>query len=308
MRARFRWPRMPSEFTRSVDGMTEDPFVAHRSLLFTVAYEMLGSAADAEDVLQESWLRWADVDHSQVSDPRAYLIRVVTRQALNQIRTLSRRREDYVGEWLPEPLLTSPDVAEDVELAESVSIAMLTVLETLEPTERAVFVLHQVFEMPYGEIAEAIGKSTAAVRQIAWRAREHVAARRPRVQVSRSEQQAVVDRFLAALRTGQLLELMEVMAPDVVLIADGGGLVRAAQTPIYGAEQVAKLLARADRITGGLKMTPVWLNGAPAVRVEIDGQVIAVSVVVENGRVKRIYAVANPQKLTRLGRPAELVR
>jgi RNA polymerase sigma-70 factor (ECF subfamily) len=173
--------------------MTEDPFVAHRSLLFTVAYEMLGSAADAEDVLQEAWLRWADVDHSQVRDPRAYLIRVVTRQALNQMRTLSRRREEYVGEWLPEPLLTSPDVAEDVELAESVSIAMLTVLETLGPTERAVFVLREVFETPYGEIAEAIGKSPATVRQIARRARERVAARRPRVRVGRPEQQAVVE-------------------------------------------------------------------------------------------------------------------
>jgi RNA polymerase sigma-70 factor (TIGR02957 family) len=288
--------------------MTEDPFVAHRNLLFTVAYEMLGSAADAEDVLQESWLRWADVDHSQVNDSRAYLIRIVTRQALNQMRTLSRRREEYVGEWLPEPLLTSPDVAEDVELAESVSMAMLTVLETLEPTERAVFVLHQVFDMPYGEIAEAIGKSTTAVRQIAWRAREHVAARRPRVQVSRTEQQAVVERFLTALRTGQLLELMEVLAPDVVLVADGGGLVPAARTPIYGAEQVAKLLARADRSTGGLSAMPVWLNGAPAFRVEIGGQLAAVSLAVQNGRVTRIYAVANPQKLTRLDQPAELVR
>ena len=180
-------------------------------------------------------------------DPRAYLVRIVTRQALNRLRTLSRRREDYVGEWLPEPLLTSPDVAEDVELAESVSIAMLTVLETLGPTERAVFVLREVFDMPYGEIAEAVGKSAAAVRQIARRAREHVAARRPRVQVSRSEQQAVVERFLAALRTGQLQELMEVMAPDVVLIADGGGLVAAALAPIHGAERVATLLARANR-------------------------------------------------------------
>ena len=150
--------------------MTEDPFVAHRNLLFTVAYEMLGSATDAEDVLQESWLRWADVDHAVVRDPRAYLVRIVTRQALNRLRSLARRREEYVGEWLPEPLLTSPDVAEDVELADSVSIAMLTVLETLGPTERAVFVLHEVFEMPYGEIAEAIGKSPVAVRQIARRA------------------------------------------------------------------------------------------------------------------------------------------
>jgi RNA polymerase sigma-70 factor (ECF subfamily) len=288
--------------------MTDDPFVAHRGLLFTVAYEMLGSATEAEDVLQESWLRWADIDRSQVNDPRAYLIRVVTRQALNQMRTLSRRREEYVGQWLPEPLLTSPDVADDVELAESVSIAMLTVLETLAPTERAVFVLHEVFEMPFGEIAEAIGKSAAAVRQIALRAREHVAARHPRVQVSRSEQQAVVERFLAALRTGRLQELMEVMAPDVVLIADGGGLAAAARSPIYGADRVAELLARANRLVAAFKTTTVWLNGAPAGRIEIDGQLAAVSLVVEDGRVTRIYAVANPRKLTRLDEPAELAR
>src|SRR5437763_1392407 len=288
MRARFRSPRVPRAFPRSVDGMTEDPFVAHHSLLFTVAYEMLGSAADAEDVLQESWLRWANVDQSQVRDPRAYLIRVVTRQALNQMRTLSRRREEYVGEWLPEPLLTSPDVADDVELAESVSIAMLTVLETLGPTERAVFVLREVFEMPYGEIAEAIGKTAATVRQIARRAREHVAARRPRVQVSRSEQQAVVERFLVALRTGQLQELMEVIAPDVVLIADGGGLAAAARSPIHGADSVAKLLARANRAGVTFETTTVWLNGAPAGRIEFDGELgAAVSLVVENGRVTR---------------------
>jgi RNA polymerase sigma-70 factor (TIGR02957 family) len=283
--------------------MIEDPFVAHRSLLFTVAYEMLGSAADADDVLQESWLRWAGVDRSQVRDPRAYLIRVVTRQALNRLRTLSRSREDYVGEWLPEPLLTSPDVAEDVELAESVSIAVLTVLETLGPVERAVFVLREVFEMPYGEIAEAIGKSAAAVRQIARRAREHVAARRPRVRVSRSEQEAVAERFLAALRSGQLQELMEVMAPDVILIADGGGLAAAAPAPVHGAELVAKLLARPNRV-----VSTVWLNGAPAGRIEIDGRVAAVSLVVENGRVTRIHAMANPRKLTRLEEPAELAR
>ncbi|WP_327429776.1 RNA polymerase sigma-70 factor [Streptomyces sp. NBC_01236] len=288
--------------------MTEDPFVAHRSLLFTVAYEMLGSAADAEDVLQESWLRWADVDQSQVRDSRAYLVRIVTRQALNRLRTLSRSREEYVGEWLPEPLLTSPDVAEDVELAESVSIAMLTVLETLGPTERAVFVLREVFEMPYGEIAEAIGKSAATVRQIARRSREHVAARRPRARVSRSEQQAVVERFLASLRTGQLQELMEVMAPDVVLIADGGGFAAAALAPLHGAELVATVLARADRVTAAFETTTVWLNGAPAGRFEVDGEPTAVSLVVENGRVTRIYLMRNPRKLTRLDEPAELAR
>ncbi|MFD5783180.1 RNA polymerase sigma-70 factor [Streptomyces sp. NPDC126933] len=288
--------------------MTEDPFVAHRSLLFTVAYEMLGSAADAEDVVQESWLRWADVDRSQVRDPRVYLIRVVTRQALNRLRTLSRRREEYVGEWLPEPLLTSPDVAEDVELAESVSIAMLTVLETLGPAERAVFVLREVFDMPYGEIAEAIGKSAATVRQIARRAREHVAARRPRVPVSRSEQQAVVERFLIALRTGQLQELLELMAPDVVLIADGGGFAAAARAPIHGAGPVATLLARANRVVAAFEAKPVWLNGAPAGRIEIDGEPAAVSLVVEHGRVARIYVMRNPRKLTRMDEPAELAR
>lgn len=283
--------------------MTEDPYVIHRSLLFTVAYEMLGSAADAEDVLQESWLRWADVDRAQVRDPRAYLVRIVTRQALNRLRTVARSRVDYVGEWLPEPLLTSPDVADDVELAESVSIALLTVLETLGPTERAVFVLREVFEMPYGEIAGAVGKSAAAVRQIARRAREHVAARRPRTKVSRSEQQLVVERFLAALRTGQVQDLMEVMAPDVVLIADGGGVAAAAPAPVHGAQLVAALLARPDRT-----VSTVWLNGAPAGRVEVDGQVAAVSLVVEDGRVTRIHAVVNPRKLTRLDEPAELAR
>src|SRR5688572_6414469 len=184
--------------------MSEDPFVTHRSLLFTVAYEMLGSAADAEDVVQETWLRWADVDQAEVREPRAYLVRIVTRQALNLLRTLSRRREEYVGEWLPEPLLTSPDVAEDVELAESVSIAMLTVLETLEPTERVVFVLREVFDTPYDEIAETVGKTPTAVRQIAHRARQHVTARRPRTQVDRAVQEQVLARFTEATRTGEI--------------------------------------------------------------------------------------------------------
>ncbi|MET7652690.1 MULTISPECIES: RNA polymerase sigma-70 factor [unclassified Streptomyces] len=289
--------------------MTDSPFVTHRNLLFTVAYELLGSAADAEDVLQESWLRWADIDGSQVRDPRAYLVRIVTRQALNRLRALSRSREDYVGEWLPEPLLTSPDVAEDVELAESVSIAMLTVLETLGPTERAVFVLREVFEVPYGEIAEATGKSAAAVRQIARRAREHVAARRPRVRVSPAEQQAVVERFLASLRTGRLQELMEIMSPDVVLIADGGGVAAAASAPIHGAATVARVLARANQPTApAFDTTTVWLNGAPAGRFEIDGEPTAVSLVVENGRVTRVYLMRNPRKLTRLDEPAGLAR
>jgi RNA polymerase sigma-70 factor (ECF subfamily) len=286
--------------------MTEDAFVAHRSLLFTVAYEMLGSAADAEDVLQESWLRWAGVDSAQVRDPRAYLVRLVTRQALNRLRTLSRSREEYVGEWLPEPLLTSPDIAEDADLADSVSMAMLTVLETLGPTERAVFVLREVFEVPYGEIGDAIGKTAATVRQIARRAREHVAARRPRVQVSKAEQRAVVERFLIALRTGQLQELMEVMAPDVVLIADGGGLAAAALAPVHGAQLVSEVLSRASRFDVAFRV--VWLNGAPAGLIEVDGTPAVVSLAVEDGLVTQVYLVRNPRKLTRLDEPADLAR
>ncbi|HEX5191731.1 MAG TPA: RNA polymerase sigma-70 factor [Solirubrobacteraceae bacterium] len=288
--------------------MADDPFVTHRGLLFTVAYEMLGSAADAEDVLQESWLRWADVDQSQVRDARAFLIRIVTRQSLNRLRTLSRRREQYIGEWLPEPLLTSPDVADDVELADSVSIAMLTVLETLGPTERAVFVLREVFDLPYAEIAEAIGKSAAATRQIARRAHQHVAARRPRVRVSPSEQQAVVERFMLALRTGRLQELMDVMAPEVVCIADGGGVVAAVRAPIHGAERVARLLARASRALPAFDVSPMWLNGAPAAWIDMDGDTAAVSVDVEDGLITRIFVTRNPHKLTRLDRPAELAR
>ncbi len=283
--------------------MTEDLFVAHRALLFTIAYEMLGSASDAEDVVQESWLRWSDVDQSQVRDARAYLVRTVTRQALNRLRTLSRRREEYIGEWLPEPVLTSPDVAHDIELAESVSIAMLTVLETLGPTERAVFVLREVFQLPFGEIARAIGKPAATVRQIARRARTHVASRRPRVRVSPSEQQAVVERFLAALRSGRVQDLMDILAPDVVFIADGGGIATAAPAPINGADVVARMLARPGRV-----LSMVWLNGAPAIHIESDTQPAVVSLVVEDGRISRIFAIANPNKLTGLNDRADLVR
>jgi len=293
--------------------MSDEPFVTHRSLLFTVAYEMLGSAADAEDVVQETWLRWAgigDAARDEVRDPRAYLVRMVTRQALNRLRTLARQREDYVGEWLPEPLLTSPDVAEDVELAESVSIAMLTVLETLGPTERAVFVLREVFDVPYEEIAEAVGKSAAAVRQIAHRARGHVAARRPRMEVSRTQQQQVVKRFLAALTTGDVQGLLDVLAPDVVLVPDSGGLVPARRTPIEGADKlVAFLVAGLARAPVALTGTPVWLNGAPGARIDLDGELTAaVSLTVDNGRITRIYAILNPHKLARLDAEATLAR
>jgi RNA polymerase sigma-70 factor (ECF subfamily) len=289
--------------------MSDDPFVTHRSLLFTVAYEMLGSAADAEDAVQETWVRWSQVDQDDVREPRAYLVQIVTRQALNRLRTQARRREEYVGEWLPEPLLTVPDVAQDVELAESVSIAMLTVLETLGPVERAVFVLREVFDLPYGEIAAAVGKSAAAVRQIAHRAREHVAARRPRMSVERAEQLAAVERFHAALTTGDLQGLLDVLAPDVVWVADGGGVVPAAIRPLSGARTVARQLARFRSFAPDARVETTWLNGAPALRIDPAGELeTAVSLTVEGGRITRIYAIRNPHKLARLDRVAALAR
>ena len=293
--------------------MTPDPFVTHRGLLFTVAYEMLGSAADAEDVVQETWLRWATLEEAQraeVRDARAFLVRMVTRKALDRLRANARRREEYVGEWLPEPLLTAPDVADDVELAESVSFAMLTVLETLAPVERAVFVLREVFDTSYGEIAEAVGKSEAAVRQIAHRARRHVAARRPRMEVSRREQQEVVERFVAAVTDGDLQGLLEVLAPEVVLLADGGGVVQALINPVVGAKKVANVLRPFAQFAPGGAFLPVLLNGAAGVRQvgTDDGHDTAISFLVEDGRITRIYAVRNPAKLGRIDVEATISR
>ncbi|MGN6576971.1 MAG: RNA polymerase sigma-70 factor [Nocardioides sp.] len=282
--------------------MTEDPFVAHRGLLFTVAYEMLGSAAEAEDVVQEAWMRWDAIGaaaRGEVRDPRAFLVRIVTRKALDQLRTNARRREQYVGEWLPEPLLTTPDVAQDVELAESVSFAMLTVLETLTPVERAVFVLREVFDLPYAEIAEAVDKSQAAVRQIGHRAREHVASRRPRVEVHREEHQQVVERFLTAVTQGDLQGLLDALAPDVVLVADGGGVAQATLKPVLGAKKVANLLRTFEKFGAGARIVPLTLNGSPGAKIVdvADGHDTAIVLVVEAGRVSRIYAIRNPAKL-----------
>jgi RNA polymerase sigma-70 factor (ECF subfamily) len=289
-----------------------DPFVAHRSLLFTVAYELLGSAADAEDVVQETWLRWDAIGagaQAEVREPRAYLVRIVTRQALNRLRTLARRREQYVGEWLPEPLLTTRDVAEDVEFAENVSLAMLTVLETLTPTERAVFVLREVFDVPFEQIAEATDKSAAAVRQIAHRARSHVAARRPRVEVRRVEQQQVVERFLTAVATGDLQGLMDVLAPDAVLIADGGGVVQAVRAPVVGARKICNLVRSFPRLAPTGALEPMLLNGAPGARLVLDGRVDTVlGFDFDSGRISRIFTVRNPDKLGRVAEETALSR
>ncbi len=282
-------------------------FVAHRNLLFTVAYEMLGSAADAEDVLQEVWLRWSDVLVDEVREPRAYLVRMTSRLALNRLRSLARRREDYVGTWLPEPVLTAPDVAEDVELADSVSTAMLLVLETLPPTERAVFVLREVFDVSYDEIAQAVEKSEPAVRQIASRARTHVAERRPRASVTAADRDAVIERFRAATETGDLQALMDVLAPDVVLMTDGGGKVQAALNPIHGRDKVFRFLTAVA--PDALELQPVWLNGSPAIQFVIAGKRDGVgTMLVEDGVVTRLFLVRNPDKLARVAGEVPLAR
>ena len=291
------------------DPATE-AFLAHRNLLFTVAYEMLGSAADAEDVLQETWLRWAGVDLDTVRDQRAYLVRITTRQALARLRTLGRRKESYVGPWLPEPLLTAPDVAEDVELADSVSMAMLLVLETLTPTERAVFVLREVFDVAYDEIAEAVGKSPAAVRQIAHRARAHIAARRPRGPVSPAQTRDALEAFRRAAQTGDLQRLLDSLAPDVVFLGDGGGVVRAVRAPVVGAGRVARLLAAGlARIPAAASLQPAQVNGYPSLILRVDGEIdTVIAVRIDDGLITGLYAVRNPEKLSRMERETTLRR
>ncbi|MEO6512565.1 MAG: RNA polymerase sigma-70 factor [Nocardioides sp.] len=290
--------------------MSTDAFVKHRNLLFTVAYEMLGSASDAEDVLQETWLRWAGVDHEEVRDDRAYLVRILTRLSLNRLRTVARQRETYVGPWLPEPLLTTPDVADDVELADSVSTAMLVVLETLTPTERAVFVLREVFDVGYDEIAAAVDKSPAAVRQIAHRARNHVEARQPREQVTNRQREAILDRFVQAVESGDLQSLMDVLAPDVVLMTDGGGVKQAALRPILGRDKAVRFLEGAATRGGPIDAVHrTMINGRPGLAFVIDGVVdTLLTILVEDGVVAGLYAVRNPAKLTRLDEAVTLTR
>ncbi|MCK2215295.1 RNA polymerase sigma-70 factor [Actinomadura sp. ATCC 31491] len=284
-----------------LDAATQ-AFLAHRNLLFTVAYEMLGSAADAEDALQETWLRWVKVDLAQVADQRAYLVRITTRRALDRLRSMRRRKEDYVGPWLPEPLLTAPDVAEDVELAESVSMALMLVLETLSPTERAVFVLREVFDVRYEEIAAAVGKAPATVRQIAHRARRHVDARRPREAVSPHQARAAVESFRRALDTRDLQGLLDVLAPEVVLVSDGGGVKQAAPRPVIGAGKVARMIVNGlGKARVALTSEPTVVNGGPALLLRVDGELDGVIAVrVEDARITGLYYVRNPCKLTRI--------
>ena len=301
-----RWQAKPGEPGGGMIGedrpdSATEAFLTHRNLLFTVAYELLGSAADSEDVLQETWLRWAGVDLGTVRDQRAYLVRITTRQALSRLRALGRRRESYVGPWLPEPLLTSPDVAEDIELAENVSMAMLLVLETLTPTERAVFVLREVFDVAYDEIAEAVGKSPATVRQIAHRARAHVAARRPYGVVSPAETRDVLEAFQRAVETGDLQRLLDILAPDVVALSDGGGVVQALPAPVVGAGRVARLLAVLDRLGAAVSLQVAQVNGHPSLIVRRNGAIdTVIAARIDRGLITGLYAVRNPEKLSHM--------
>ena len=286
-------------------GTTRDDhaerFTALRPLLFTIAYEILGSATEADDVLQDSYLRWAEVDLTTVRDTKSYLAKVVARQALNALRANARRREDYVGPWLPEPLLLDEhDPAADVMLAESISTAMLVVLETLSPDERAVFVLREVFGFDYDDIGSAVGRPSATVRQIAHRAREHVQSRRRRFEpVDETLALRITTDFLAAATTGEVEQLMATLAPDVVWTADSNGKASAARRPVLGAEKVAKLVMGLLRAAGSLgRIEPAVYNSAPAMVLRLgDHLECVITLEITDGLITNFYAMRNPDKL-----------
>ncbi|MET7376838.1 RNA polymerase sigma-70 factor [Micromonospora arida] len=283
----------------------EQVFHSHRNLLFSVAYRILGSAADAEDAVQDAWINWSSADRSQVADPRAYLARIVSNVALQRLRLARHHRETYPGPWLPEPVLTEGDAADAVTEAESVSMAMLVVLETLSPLERAVFVLREVFDFSHAEIAAAVERSEAAVRQTAHRAREHVRGQRRRFTADRSQQRGVTERFLAASTGGDINTLLELLSPDVTLWTDGGGKVRQALRPIRGAGTVAAWFAAIGTVSyqgvaaHDMRAALVEINGGPGLMFSGGGRVVAtVSLDIDaGGRITAIHNVANPDKL-----------
>jgi RNA polymerase sigma-70 factor, ECF subfamily len=282
-------------------------FEEHRSLLLGIAYRMLGSVADAEDVVQDAWLRWSAADRSDIAAPRAYLVRIVTNTALNRLRSVKARRESYVGPWLPEPLVVAPEVAENMETAESVSMAVLVVLETLTPLERAVFVLREVFGYGYEEIAASLGRSEGSVRQLAHRAREHVQARRPRFAPGRDEQRRVTEEFLSACAGGDIDRLMSTLAPGVRLIADSGGKAKAPRRIIEGAGKVARFLVAVGDTAAGMDVRFVDVNGGTAiVAFEEQKPSVAIMFKIADGRVQELYLVNNPDKLNALAGDFEL--
>ena len=283
-----------------------ETFEAHRDLMFAVAYRMLGTVADAEDAVQDAWLRWSAAPRRSVTQPRAYLTKIITNTSLNRLRSVRARREAYLGPWLPEPLLTkeNPDYAERAVVAESVSLAMLVVLESLTPEERAVFVLREMFGLSHAEIGAALGRTDTSVRQLAHRAREHVHARRPRFAVDRGQQREVTRRFLDAAGGGDLDQLMAVLAPEVTLTSDGGGRARAARRPVTGAAKVARLLLglvarrNAGLFAPGGRSELAQVNGGPGLLITADGRAFAAMTwEVSGGQVTAIHLITNPDKL-----------
>jgi RNA polymerase sigma-70 factor (ECF subfamily) len=294
-----------------------DRFTLLRPLLFTITYEILGSATEADDVLQDSYLRWAEVDLSTVRDTKSYLAQLVTRQALNALRADARRREEYVGPWLPEPLLLNDqDPSADVVLAESVSMAMLVLLETLSPDERAVFVLREVFGFDYGQIAEAVGKPAPTVRQVAHRAREHVRARRKQrgasTKIDPQRNAEITTQFLATAASGDVEALMTMLAPDATWTADSGGIVSAARRPVVGAERVARAIAglmRRAAEMGTLRADMVTCNSAPAVLLYLGEQLEGViTLEIAAGKITNFYVMRNPEKLAALATARDISR
>ena len=289
-------------------------FEEHRRLLYGVAYRMLGSVDEAEDIVQETWLRWDRADRSEITEPKAYLVRIATRAAIDHLRRAASRRESYVGPWLPEPVLTGPDIANDAALTDSVSMAMLVVLETLSPLERAVFVLKEAFGFSYPEIGEALGRSEQAVRQLAHRARRHVQARRTRFKPDRAMRRAATERFLRAATGGDLAALLEVLAPDVTLVSDGGGKTPGPRRPVHGADKVARLFATvADDIPTGTQIHFIDINGEPGAVSVLGSTPYAVFIVdldPQTDRIKTIHVISNPDKLSGvmpIGNPAALL-
>jgi RNA polymerase sigma-70 factor (ECF subfamily) len=293
-------------------GEHAERFTVLRPLLFTIAYEILGSTTEADDVLQDSYLRWADVNLATVRDTKSYLAQLVTRQALNALRADARRREEYVGPWLPEPLLLDDqDPSADVVLAESVSMAMLVLLETLSPDERAVFVLREVFGFEYGEIAEAVGKPAPTVRQVAHRAREHVRARRKRFDAVDPERNAeITAQFLATAASGDVEALMTMLAPDATWMADSGGKVSAARRPVVGAQRVARAIAGLIRRAGAtLHVEMVTCNSAPAVLLYLGEQLEGViTLEIADEKITNFYVMRNPEKLAALATARDISR
>ncbi|MCL8009586.1 RNA polymerase sigma-70 factor [Streptomyces sp. AS02] len=282
-----------------------DVFEEHRPVLLGVAYRMLGRVADAEDVVQEAWLRWSGADRSEVREPRAYLVRITTRLAIDRLRQVKARGETYVGPWLPEPYVTDfgdtvPDTAERAVLADSVSLAVLVVLESLSPLERAVFVLREAFGYPYADIAAMLDRGEAAVRQLAGRARKHVDERRPRYEVDPTQRRDLTERFLAAAEGGDLEGLMSLLAPDVRLVGDSGGKAKAPVRVLETADKVGRFIVGAARKGGvpDLSWRFLEINGGPAVLALSGGKPDSVfQLDVADGRVQAVYIIRNPDKL-----------